>query len=182
MDPQQLLQLKDIHLPSNPSIWPLALGWWLLLAVLLAFTVWLFFAIRKYLRVKKYKRTLFNELTKLEGKLKDSPDKNLIAETNVLLRRIALAYCPEARVASLTGGDWLKFLDDSGNTQNFSKGAGRILIDAPYRSGPLENYNGEEFIPLIRNWVKRNARARAKNQVMGFEPNDKLTKKSGMGF
>ncbi len=157
MDPQQALQLKDIHLPSNPSIWPLALGWWLLIAVLLVLVVWLFFVIRKSLLVRKHKRMLFNELAQLEQKLKDSPDKDLIAETNILLRRIALAYYPEARVASLTGDDWLAFLDKSGNTQNFSKGAGRILIDAPYRSGQLENYNGEEFISLIRNWVRRNA-------------------------
>jgi len=100
---------------------------------------------------------LFDELTKLEEKLKDSPSKTHIAETNILLRRISLKYHPEANVASLTGGAWLEFLDQSGNTQNFSKGAGRILIDAPYRAGKLDNYNGDEFISLIRQWVTKNA-------------------------
>ena len=77
---------------------------------------------------------------------------------NILLRRLALAYYPNASVASLTGGDWLKFLDESGNTLNFTRGAGRILIEAPYRSGKLENYNGDEFIPLIRKWVIKTSR------------------------
>lgn len=158
MDSEKLPQLNDIHLPSDPSIWPLALGWWFVLAICLVFAVWLFFIIRKHLLIRKHKRMLFDELSQLENKLKRSPDKNLIAETNVLLRRIALAYSPESRVASLTGSDWLEFLDNSGNTHNFTKGAGRILIDAPYRSGQLENYNAEEFIPLIRSWVTRNAR------------------------
>jgi len=158
MDPQQLPQLKDIHLPTDPSIWPLALGWWLLMAVFLGVIVWLFFVIKKYLYIKRYKRMLFDELAKLEKKLKKSPDKSLVADTNILLRRIALAYYPNDSIASLTGADWLKFLDESGKTHNFSKGAGRILIEAPYRSGQLENYNGDEFIPLIRNWVTRNAR------------------------
>lgn len=157
MDPQQLPQLKDIHLPTDPSIWPLALGWWLLMAILSGLIVWLFFVIRKYFYKKQYNRMLFDELTKLEKKLKQSPDKSLVAETNILLRRIALAYYPNDDIASLTGADWLKFLDESGKTQNFSKGAGRILIEAPYRSGQLENYNGDEFIPLIRSWVTRNA-------------------------
>ena len=157
MNPQQLLQLKDIHLPSDPSIWPLAIGWWLLLVLLLMIAIWMFFIVKKAMRIRKYKRLLLVELTELENKLQNAPDKSLIAETNILLRRMALAYYPEANVASLTGRDWLNFLDQSGDTNNFSRGAGRILIDAPYRSGKLRNYNGDEFIPLIRSWVNKNA-------------------------
>ena len=180
MDPQQLLQLKDIHFPANPSIWPLALGWWLLLGLCLVVAVWLILTIRKYFSIKKHKRMLFGELAQLEKKLKDSPDKSIIAETNILLRRLALAYYPNKRVASLTGGDWLEFLDESGNTKNFSRGAGRILIDAPYRSGKLENYNGEEFIPLIRHWVKKTVHARANDRVIPLKiKNDRFTKKVG---
>lgn len=158
MDQQQLLQLKDIHLPADPGIWPLALGWWLLLTLSFGATVLLVLAIRKYFCIKKHKRMLFDELAQLEIKLKESPSKGLVAETNILLRRLALAYYPNASVASLTGGDWLKFLDESGNTLNFTRGAGRILIEAPYRSGKLENYNGDEFIPLIRKWVTKTSR------------------------
>jgi len=158
MDQQQLLQLKDIHLPADPGIWPLALGWWLLLTLSFGATVWLVLAIRKYFCIKKHKRMLFDELAQLEIKLKESPSKGLVAETNILLRRLALAYYPNASVASLTGGDRLKFLDESGNTLNFTRGAGRILIEAPYRSGKLENYNGDEFIPLIRKWVTKTSR------------------------
>ena len=158
MDPQQSLQLKDIHLPGDPSIWPLALGWWLLFALALFFMILLFFKIRKYLSLKNHKKRLHNEYMILEQKLTQAPDKNLIAETNVLLRRLALVYYPNDNVASLTGSDWLSFLDVSGNTQDFSRGAGRILIEAPYRSGDLENYNGDEFIPLIRKWVTKTIR------------------------
>ena len=180
MDPQQLPQLKDIHLPADPSIWPLALGWWLLLVVCLVVAVWLVLTIRKYFCIKKHKRMLFDELAQLETKLKESPSKSLVAETNILLRRLALAYYPNASVASLTGGDWLNFLDESGNTRNFSRGAGRILIEAPYRSGELENYNGDEFIPLIRKWVTKTSHARANNRVIRFKlQNDKLAKKVG---
>lgn len=154
MDPQ-LLQLKDIHLPEAPDIWPLALGWWILLVMLLGLVFWFILVVKKYINIQRHKRMLFDELAQLERKLKSSPNKTHVAETNVLLRRLALAYYPNEKVASLTGSNWLKFLDKSGNTENFSKGAGRILIDAPYRSGELENYNGDEFIPLIRSWVTK---------------------------
>lgn len=154
MDPTELPQLKDIHLPGNPDIWPLALGWWLLLVLVLGLAVYLFFIVRKYLCIKKHKKMLFDQFEQLENKLQDA-DKNNIAEANILLRRLALVYYPSDSIASLTGGDWLQFLDESGNTSNFSRGAGRILIEAPYRSGELENYNGDEFIPLIRDWVMK---------------------------
>ena len=160
MNPQSL-QLNDIHLPSDPSIWPLALGWWIALALVIVMLVWLFFAVKKYIAIRKHKRLLFNELTLLENKLKQNPSVSSIAETNVLLRRIALAYLPDSNVASLTGSEWLAFLDSTGNTNRFTQGAGRILIEAPYRSGGLDNYNDAyndaEFIPLIRAWVARNA-------------------------
>ena len=146
-------QLKDIHLPGDPSIWPLALGWWILLVMLAGLFIWFVLKLKKYLNTQKHKRMLLEEFAQLEQKLKTAPNKTHITETNIFLRRLALAYYPNKKVASLTGNDWLSFLDESGNTQNFSKGAGHILIDAPYRSGELENYNSDEFIPLIRNWV-----------------------------
>jgi len=130
----------------------LALGWWLLLALVLGLAIGLYFVLRKKRCLKKHKQMLFNELSQVETKLQNA-DKEAIAETNILLRRLALAYYPDEHVASLTGRDWLKFLDNSGNTQDFTRGAGRILIEAPYRSGELENYNGDEFIVLIRHWV-----------------------------
>ena len=157
MDPQQL-QLHDIHLPSDPNAWPFAIGWWVLMALSLLLLVILFIKVRKYLNIKKHKRMLRKEYAKLEAKLSQAPNKNLIAETNILLRRLALAYYPDKNIASLTGSDWLSFLDSSGKTQDFSRGAGRILIDAPYRSGELENYNSDEFIPLIRKWVNQTIR------------------------
>jgi len=158
MDPQQSLQLHDIHLPGDPNIWPLAIGWWILIALALLLLIYAFKKIRRHLYVKKHKKMLRAEYAELEKKLKQSPDKNIIAETNILLRRLALAYYPNQNIASLTGGDWLSFLDTTGKTQDFSRGAGRILIDAPYRSGDLENYNGDEFVPLIHKWVNQTIR------------------------
>jgi len=162
----QQLQLHDIHLPDDPNMWPLAIGWWILIVLAVILICLLFLKLKKYLYLKKHKRMLRNEYDVLEKKLSTAPDKSLIAETNVLLRRLALAYYPEQNIASLTGSDWLTFLDGSGNTHDFSRGAGRILIDAPYRSSQLENYNGDEFIPLIRNWVNRTINTKVNNRVI----------------
>lgn len=156
MDSQ--LQLHDIHLPADPNIWPLAIGWWILMLLFFMLAITCFLKVKKMLRIKEHRKILRAEYASLEKKLIASPDKNSIAETNVLLRRFALAYYPENNIASLTGDDWLHFLDQSIKTEDFSRGAGRILIEAPYRASELENYKSDEFIPLIHSWVEQTIR------------------------
>jgi len=155
----QVLQLQDIHLPEGASFWPLALGWWLLLAVLMILATWLVLTALKKQRQRKYRAKIFAKFNILEKQLKSKPSNAVIAEINTLLRQLAITYYPRAKIASLTGGDWLHFLDKSGDTQGFSRGAGRILIEAPYvaesPTKQIENLNVKEFIPLVRAWVKK---------------------------
>lgn len=154
-----LPQLQDIHLPTSPGIWPLAIGWWILLTLIIFLGVWLLLRIRRQAKLKKQRDMIFSLLDNLEKKLKEKPGNDVIAEINTLMRQLAINYYPRNIIASLTGANWLDFLDLSGKTKNFSRGAGRILIDAPYQpedhAGGLQNFNKDEFIPLIRRWVKR---------------------------
>ena len=46
----QSLELRDIHLPEPISWWPIAPGWWLLLALILALIAFAFFARKRYLK------------------------------------------------------------------------------------------------------------------------------------
>ncbi|HIQ14717.1 MAG TPA: DUF4381 domain-containing protein, partial [Leucothrix sp.] len=85
----------------------------------------------------------------------NNPDNEAIASINIFLRQLAISKYPRSDIASLTGAKWLQFLDESGNTQEFTKGAGRILVDAPYQSGELQNLNSAEFTPLMRSWIKK---------------------------
>ncbi len=154
------LQLQDIHLPESASFWPPALGWWLLLAVLVVLIAWLIVKTLKRIKQRKYRAKIFTKFDVLEKKLKDKPNNAVIAEINTLLRQLAVTYYPRSKIASLTGGDWLHFLDQSGGTQGFSRGAGRILIEAPYRlEKEVENLNIKELIPLIRSWAHKVVRA-----------------------
>jgi len=158
MNPDESLQLHDIHLPTGADIWPLAFGWWLLLVILLISSALL---LRSYLRqrqMRKHKTVILKEFEKLVNTLRNNPSNESLAKVNTLLRQLAITRYPRSEIASLTGGDWLHFLDQSGNTHDFSKGPGRILIEAPYRSGKLQNLNLEEFTPMIRRWVSKMAK------------------------
>lgn len=156
----ETLQLQDIHLPESASFWPLALGWWLLLAIVVAVVTWLIVKTLKRAKQRKYRAKIFAKFDSLEKKFKANPSNAVIAEINTLLRQIAVTYYPRSKIASLTGGDWLQFLDKSGDTQDFSRGAGRILIEAPYRlEKEVENLNIKELIPLVRSWTRKVVRA-----------------------
>lgn len=162
------LQLQDIHLPESAGFWPLALGWWILLALTVLIATWLILKTIKRAKQRKYRQMILSKFDTLEKKLKANPSNATVAEVNTLLRQLAITYYPRTEIASLTGGDWLHFLDESGDTQDFSRGAGRILIEAPYQldkqldkpldtqpSHHIDNFNLNEFIPLIQNWAKK---------------------------
>ena len=51
----------------------------------------------------------------------------------MLVRRTALAVFPRETIAPLTGTAWLAFLDRSYGGDEFSQGAGRWLVSAPYQ-------------------------------------------------
>jgi len=156
---QTELVLKDIHLPAKPSFWPPAIGWWILLAVSLIALAGIFIGLKTFLNNKKrqaeQRKNLLNKLSVLEAQLVKNPSNKAIAEINTLLRQYAINYYPRSEISSLTGSDWLKFLDQSGNTEGFTKGAGRILVEAPYQKSTLENLNQDEFITLVKSWVKQ---------------------------
>ena len=148
------LKLQDIHLPNSPGFWPLAPGWWILLALLLVLGIWLLLKLMRRARRRKQRQQILDEYSRLEARLLDHPDNEAIANINIFLRQLAISKYPRTDIASLTGANWLAFLDKSGDTNEFSKGAGRILVDAPYQAGELKNLNRAEFTPLIRRWIK----------------------------
>ena len=162
------LQLQDIHLPESASIWPLAIGWWVLIVMIILVATWLIIKAIKRVKQKRYQKKILSQFKALEKKLKENPSNATVSEINTLLRQLAITYYPRSKTASLTGGDWLNFLDESGDTHDFSRGAGRILIDAPYQldqqfnkqsdkqlNHHIDNLNLNEFIPLFQNWAKK---------------------------
>lgn len=152
-EPNPLLnQLKDIHLPPAPGVWPLAPGWYGLIAmVILALISVAWFSWRRQ-RANRYRKTALAELAQLESAI-GQPDNvaPVVEQVAILLKRTALAAYPAHLVAGLTGEAWLAFLDKTGETTEFSAGAGRVLLSAPYQASP----DGEirALILLSREWI-----------------------------
>lgn len=149
------LDLRNIHAAPPPTFWPPAAGWWLLAAVLLALLVALvMWSLRRY-RAYRQKRQIMNELDRLSDCYSNDNISGYIAEISTLLRRVALRRYARTRVASLTGPDWLRFLDETGGAGGFEKGVGRVLEVGPYQSSSSD-VPVEALLVLVRQWVKKN--------------------------
>ena len=134
MDPQEI-PLRGLHLPEAVGWWPLAPGWWLLIALLVAATV---FLLRAWLQRRAHAAARRKALRQLEESRSayayHGNPVALGAEVSELLRRAMLAYAPRAEVAGLTGDEWLAWLDRDLDEPRFREGAGRSLLELPYRN------------------------------------------------
>jgi len=134
MDPEQL-PLRELHLPEVIGWWPLAPGWWFLIAlVVLGFGYLLYKALLKW-RWNAARRMALRELARVQGEYQSGLDAvTLATELSELLRRTMLAYARRDEIAGLTGKRWLQWLDHGLDDAPFSSGSGQVLESLPYQS------------------------------------------------
>lgn len=152
--------LRDIHLPPAPPWWPPAPGWWLVAVVA---GVLLFFAVRWLVRKNRerlWRRQIHAELDRIAALYSaQSEGSQLAAEVSQLLRRASRLIEPAA--IALRGDAWLEFLDaqlpaERAQEAPFLSGAGRALIDAPYRRAADPStaaFDRAALLDLARHWL-----------------------------
>lgn len=146
-----LRQLRDIHYPSAISMWPLAVGWYVVIGCgVLGLIILGYYCFRTW-KKNRLKRLVLQRLDELQ---QDNVTVNVSAELSVLLKRCALAKFPRHQVAGLHSEEWLLFLDKTAMTNEFTQGPGRILVTYPY----LEQHKTvpAALFHLISEWVKKN--------------------------
>ncbi len=150
MNSSLLKQLKDIHHPGDVNWWPLAPGWYGLALFLLLVLGIIAYYIYAYYQKKKRIQLIKQSITELKMRIK-SRDPKLISDCSQLVRRVALMNYPREEVAGITGEAWLVFLDETGNTQQFTQGSGRLLITAAYQQ-QWDN-QATDLVLLIERWI-----------------------------
>lgn len=153
MDPLQI-PLRDIHLPDDVSMWPLAYGWWILAGIIIVTLIasWLWY---KKIQAKKFAAITLarKELNIVKQKLATNEDpKSIINELSILLRRLTISTFPRTETASLTGTAWLNFLDEAIDDKAFDTEEGKILIEGPYRPN-VSRSEVEPLITLCDGWI-----------------------------
>lgn len=167
-------QLADIHLPSTISIWPIAPGWWVLLALFVLLCVLIILLSKdnkkrkKSLSPKQLKNLALKELTDIESIYQaDINAHETIKKLSIFLRRFALSHYHRQQVASLSDEHWLKLLDEMFDQrhkkQPFSHEFCELLSKAPYQSQHIRI--DSELLQQLFNT--------AKNLVQNYQHKDK---------
>ncbi|TVQ86583.1 MAG: DUF4381 domain-containing protein, partial [Chromatiaceae bacterium] len=83
------------------------------------------------------------------------PAERLVVGVAALLKRVALGRYGATRVAALTGGDWLAFLDRTGGDGLFQDGPGRVLAEGPY-APVATGLDRPALVAAARRWLGQN--------------------------
>ncbi len=148
MELDPLSRLRDVILPADPGIWPPAIGWWLLPLFAAAAIV----GIIHLMRVAYRHHRATSPIDEID-KLVHLTPQQAVVELSILMRRIAMTKFSRDRVAGLSDEAWLEFLDQSGNTDQFTRGPGRALTTWPYSAVPAAD-GIEPLFEVCRNWAK----------------------------
>ncbi len=154
MSPQSL-PLRDVHLPPSPSWWPLAPGWWLVIAVvvLVVGSSWVWWWRRRQRQRQRQRRWLAAFDAELA---RATTPAQRLAAVSVLLRRAARRVDPQAD--RLQCEAWLQFLDGrKRKDQVFSQGPGRAVLEGGFQRAPtvsdlpaVEALARQRFVALMR--------------------------------
>lgn len=151
---QLLAQMKDVRLPEPVSWWPLALGWWIVAAlVLLSLGAAAYFLWRRY-RQNRYRQVAMAELnTYYQQWESESNDQLYLRSANSLLKRVTRIFSPNS-VAQFSD-EWVDTLDQFNQTE-FSAESRYALAHQCYQAhidADIDSLHSE-----LRHWLKHHKR------------------------
>jgi len=104
-----LANLRDIHLPEAISWWPLAPGWWILIALLSIASIFACMALFKHHQTRLYRRQAMQHLQEI----KHLQGQEQLIELFKLLKRTAISAYPEQTIANLKPRALVGYLQDT---------------------------------------------------------------------
>jgi len=155
-------QLADIHLPDSVSWWPLAPGWWILLALIIVTAIG-FFIWRLRKQQNHYRVIAQHQLAGIYADYQQTQNAAAYLQAlSLLLRRTALTAYPHSFNASIKGTDWLSWLDAVCPTlnENFSGELGQSLLSSAYQKDP--QIDAASLQQLCTEWISQHRNHRQK--------------------
>lgn len=149
MQEDLLQQLRDIHLPAEPSWWPPAPGWWLLAAVAIALLIWALRELRRaWLRRQPLKlaRGYYADVY-AAFQAGDIDGRTYLNRTNELLKRLYIHGLGDDEARAMSDDRWLAYLDARLGGNGFTSGPGRQLGNQRFQSAP--EADPEALHPLV---------------------------------
>ena len=147
--------IDEVQLPEAIAWWPQAVGWKIVLALVLLWLGKQVFQATTNWRRNHYRRRALKKLAQLQAAETSSPQT--IRQLAVLLKATALQAYPRTEVAHLSGQAWLTMLDSKWNESTFSSVVGERLLTINYQNEQHWQFESEqidELIDTIRRWIR----------------------------
>lgn len=149
--------LQDIKGLAEVSFWPLAPGWWAVLASCLLVLLLLFF-LSKALKRRRPQPTWLKAAGVEWQNLQDSriPAHTRLKGLAVLLRRIAIQQYGRTTCASLSGKEWLEWLTRHDPAGFNWADSGELLVRITYMPPDVQLDESQvgELAAAVRRWIR----------------------------
>ncbi len=139
---QVLADLRDIHTPDAISMWPLALGWYLLAGLILLLLVGIYSYYRYWRKHKYYRKQALKHLNRIYREQDQAAFLHAVAE---LIKHTALQH--DQGVAKLNGEQWQQYL-----AQAMPTDVAKILAVARYQQQLV--FDKTAIYQATQQWIK----------------------------
>jgi|ERR1700733_3803401 Domain of unknown function (DUF4381) len=137
-------KLHDFYQPPPPAWTPQTVGWYILFAIAGLVVIWTAVPLVRGWFANRYRRAALQELALLPP-----------SEFSALLKRTALAAWPRERVASLSGAEWLKFLNEAAGDETFHSPPADRIEEMALQSVTLSNEDEHALRGAVATWIRR---------------------------
>lgn len=147
--------IDEVILPDTIAWLPTAPGWQVLGAITLVFILLqVFRSARRWWR-NRYRRDALHQLSLVQQQA-SSELYDIVAMLPYYLKVTALQAYPRQEVASLSGDNWLMFLDAHYSGPPFATGIGEKLVSVAYlprEQWALSEQQSDTLIRMSRKWI-----------------------------
>jgi Domain of unknown function (DUF4381) len=154
-----LEKLADIVSPPPVSFVPQTWGWAALAVAVLSLALWGLLRWHRHREANHYRIEALAELGRIEQSMADGrAPAEALAAVPPLLKRVALAAWPRARVASLAQTPWVDFLHASESKATMPAPLAKLLDDIEYRStkelAAISAADARACMQSARRWIE----------------------------
>ena len=153
--------IDEIILPEAVSWWPTAPGWKVLAVIIVILLLFLCVRWMKRWWRNRYRREALRQLMQVQHHA-GKQLQEVVAVLPYYLKVTALQAYPRQDIASLSGDNWLAFLDKQYSAAAFSEGIGRKLLAVAYlpqEQWQLSEKDSEALISMSRLWISKHREA-----------------------
>lgn len=150
-------QLRDVQTPEAVSWWPLAIGWWLVAAIVISLIIFSIIKLVKHRQRNAYKKLAVAELNQHFSDWQESQNNNAYLQAaNAVLKRSCSYFNSQLNTptASLSGRSWVVYLNAHCKTK-FSNNTENALSYELYKENPtsdIDNVHQE-----VKTWLLKHS-------------------------